>query len=233
MFPVNNIIKATFLRRVNRFVAQVEVDGKILNVHVADTGRLKEILREGRTVYITQKEDGKTEGKLLFAQMEDGLILLNTFYHSKIASMVIRDYMFKGQNIELKPEFKYRDSRIDFLVNDKILVEVKGCNLLVDNFCLFPDAPTTRGTKHLKHLIDSIKDGYKPILLILAFRDCDCFFPNIKTDKNFTDTFKEAINAGLEVNIFKIKIDQSFRVKIDDKIPVCEERWVLQKISSL
>lgn len=121
----------------------------------------------------------------------------------------------------------------DFLLNDDVLIEVKGCNLLFDRMCLFPDAPTTRGTKHLKHLIDSIKDGYKPVLLVLAFRDCECFFPNIKTDKNFAKVFKEAIYHGVEVHVFKVKIGENFEVKIDNKIPVCEEKWALQKISSL
>lgn len=228
-----NITKATFLKRVNRFVAQVLVDGKTIDVHVADTGRLKEILTEGRTVYITKTSTGKTDGKLLFAQMEDGLVLINTSYHSKIASIVIRDYLFKDRNITIKPEFKYKDSRIDFLIDENILIEVKGCNLVVDNICLFPDAPTLRGAKHLKHLIESIKDGYRPMLLILAFRECGCFFPNEKTDKNFAQMFKQAIKLGVEVNVFKVKIGEDFRVKIGNKIPVCEEKWALQKISSL
>lgn len=233
MFPAENIVRATFLRRLNRFVAQVSVGDEVLSVHVADTGRLKEILTEGRTVYIVRKNSGKTEGRLLFAKMEDGLILLNTSYHQKIALMVIREYLFKDRNIKIKPEFSYKHSRIDFLVNDDVLIEVKGCNLLFDRMCLFPDAPTTRGTKHLKHLIDSIKDGYKPVLLVLAFRDCECFFPNIKTDKNFAKVFKEAIYHGVEVHVFKVKIGENFEVKIDNKIPVCEEKWALQKISSL
>lgn len=233
MFPAENIVRATFLRRLNRFVAQVSVSGETINVHVADTGRLSEILTEGRTVYVFRKDSGKTQGKLLFAGMEDGLILINTSYHSKIASEIIRDFLFKGQDIKIKPEFQYKDSRIDFLVNDDVLIEVKGCNLLFDNLCLFPDAPTTRGAKHLKHLIDSIKDGYKPVLLVLAFRDCECFFPNIKTDKNFAMLFEEAVKEGVKVNVFKVKIGEDFKVKIDTKIPVCEEGWALQKISSL
>lgn len=233
MFPVKDIIKAKFIRRLNRFVAQVSVDGQILTVHVADTGRLKEILTEGNTVYIIKKDGGKTDGKLLFAKMEDGLVLLNTSYHSKIASELIKNHLYRDKNIRIKPEFQYRDSRIDFLVDDRILIEVKGCNLLVDDVCLFPDAPTTRGVKHLRHLISSIDDGYKPVLLILAFRDCRCFFPNVKTDKVFYQTFKKAVEHGVEVYIFKVKVEDDFRIRIDGKIEVCEERWALQKIYSL
>ncbi|MEJ5172387.1 MAG: DNA/RNA nuclease SfsA [Hydrogenothermaceae bacterium] len=229
-FDKSEIVKGRFIKRLNRFVGLVDIDGKLLNVHISDTGRLKEILTEGREVYITVSKNLKTDGKLLFARMEDGLILLNTSYHSKIAYNLIK-YIFP--DLDIKPEFKYKNSRIDFLVGSKYLVEVKGCNLLVDNLCLFPDAPTERGVKHLYHLIESKKEGYKPILLILAFRDCDCFFPNLKTDKMFFEAFKMAINEGVKYRIFKLKVDGDFNIIVDREIDVCEERWVLQKISSL
>lgn len=227
-----DIKRAVFLKRINRFVGQVLVEDRILNVHIADTGRLKEILTEGRTVYISVKNDGKTKGRLLFAEVED-LILVNTSFHSKIASFIIKDILFNKRKLKIKSEFNYKDSRIDFLVDDRFLIEVKGCNLAIDNVCLFPDAPTSRGEKHLRHLIESIKDGYKPMLLILAFRECDCFFPNFWTDRKFYNTFKEAVDYGLEINIFRIKVNNRFDIEVGRKIGLCEEKWALQKISSL
>ncbi|MCX7760040.1 MAG: DNA/RNA nuclease SfsA [Hydrogenothermaceae bacterium] len=229
-FDKSEIVKGRFIKRLNRFVGLVDVGGRLVKVHISDTGRLKEILTEGREIYITLSKNLKTDGKLLFAKMEDGFILLNTSYHSKIAYNLLKS-MFP--NLSVKPEYRYNESRIDFLVNDEYLVEVKGCNLLVDNLCLFPDAPTERGVKHLHHLIKSKKEGYKPILLILAFRDCDCFFPNLKTDKMFFEAFKMAIKEGVECRIFKLKVDEDFNIIVDREIDLCEERWALQKISSL
>ncbi|MEZ0323860.1 MAG: DNA/RNA nuclease SfsA [Hydrogenothermaceae bacterium] len=229
-FDKSKIVKGLFIKRLNRFVGQIDIDGKLFNVHIADTGRLKEILTEGREVYITLSDNLKTDGKLLFVKMEDGIILLNTSYHSKIAYNLIKNIF---PDLDIKPEFKYKESRIDFLVGDRYLIEVKGCNLLVDDICLFPDAPTERGLKHLFHLMESKNDGYKPIVLILAFRDCNCFFPNLKTDKMFFQTFKKAVDEGVDIKIFKLKTDEEFNILVDKQINLCEERWALQKISSL
>lgn len=231
--PEKDILRAEFLRRLNRFVGEVKLGDSFLKVHIADTGRLKEILTEGREVYIQKAKNLKTDGKLIAAKMEDGIILLNTSFHPKIAKSVIQDYLFKGKEIYLKSEFRYRGSRIDFLVDGRFLIEVKGCNLKKDELCLFPDAPTSRGVRQINHLVESIEEGYKPILLILAFRECSCFFPNLLTDRNFYQSFKKAVERGLEVRIFKVKVNTDFKVRIDGEIGLCEEKWALQKIYSL
>lgn len=231
-FNKDNVMRGRFLRRLNRFVGEVDIDGSSVRVHISDTGRLKEILTEGRQVYIIPSKNSKTDGKLLFVRMEDGLVLVNTAFHSKIAKEIVKKLIF-DENADIKSEVVYRDSRIDFLVNKNFFIEVKGCNLLIDEVCFFPDAPTTRGVKHLKHLIDLSKQGYDSTLLILAFRDCRCFFPNFKTDKMFYEVFNQAIKSGVKVRVFKIKVEDNFDVKVDTEINLCEEGWVLQKISSL
>ncbi|WP_421078577.1 DNA/RNA nuclease SfsA [Methanothermococcus sp. Ax23] len=75
--------------------------------------------------------------------------------------------------------------------------------------CLFPNAPTVRGTKHLKELILAKKEGYNSIILIMAVRDCKYFLPNSKMDKEFADTFYRALKNGVEFKAFKIRIDEN------------------------
>lgn len=233
MISKEDIVKGIFLKRLNRFVGEVNVGGESIKVHISDTGRLKEILTEGRQVYFQKLKGKKTEGRLLGAKMEDGVVLLNTALHPYIAKGIIKDRIFYGRKVDLKAEVVYKDSRLDFMVDGKFLIEVKSCNLLQDEVCLFPDAPTFRGVKHLRHLVQSIEEGYSPILLILAFRECKCFFPNFHTDKLFYQTFKHAVDRGVDVRIFKVKVEEDFCISVKEEIGICEERWFLQKISSI
>ena len=91
----------------------------------------------------------------------------------------------------------------------------------MEDRCLFPDAPTIRGRRHLEELILAKKRGFKSIILIMALRDCNCFFPNKETDPEFYDTFFLAMKMGVKPVIFKVKIDKELKIILDSTINLC------------
>ncbi|MDK2790778.1 MAG: sugar fermentation stimulation protein [Methanothermococcus sp.] len=226
---LGKIEKARFISRLNRFVGICEINGKRSSLHIADTGRLKEILVEGREILVLKNREGlKTDYKLLAVKMENW-ILINTSLHSKIAKKVIEYGILGFKPKKVKAEVKFGNSRLDFLVDDKIYVEVKGSNLMVNlnnlNKCLFPDAPTERGRKHIRELMKAKEQGYGSVILIMGLRDCDCFSPNFEMDKEFGEIFIEALKKGVEYVGFKIKIDENFKVVLNGKMELCRELY--------
>ncbi|ACN99261.1 sugar fermentation stimulation protein [Sulfurihydrogenibium azorense Az-Fu1] len=219
-------VSGTFLYRKNRFVGVCLLDGKEVSFHISDTGRLKEILTQGREILLLKsKQHNKLPYKLLAAKMEEGFVLINTSLHSKIGKKIIQMGLLGFKPSKIKSEIVYKDSRLDFLVDDKLYIELKGCNLLVDNRCLFPDAPTTRGLKHLKHLIEIKKEGFEAAIMILSLRECDTFLPNYNTDPNFSKIFETALKEGVKFYGFKVKFDNNFNIVYNGELEVDKQLW--------
>ncbi len=198
------LLKGKFLERENRFTAKVLVEGREARAHVADTGRLRELLKKGAPVILSHNPKGKLDYKLVSVKRGREWVLLNTQVHGKIAERAIREGLLGFKPKEVKREVKVGSSRIDFLIDGELFIEVKGCNLVESKKCLFPDAPTKRGRKHLEELIKLKERGYSCGILFLAFRNCGCFTPNEKRDHLFTETFKEALKKGIK--FFGIKL---------------------------
>ena len=137
----------------------------------------------------------------------------------KIALEMIKSgELFKANKIE--KEKKYGKSRIDFLLDKKILMEVKGCTLEENGKALFPDAPTIRGQRHITELMNALKDGYEAILLILIFVPSLCFKPNEKVDRKFSELFYNAIDEGMRVYPALMEYDGE-RVRYKKLLPLC------------
>jgi len=214
--------EAYFITRLNRFTGVCRIGGKKYRCHIADSGRLKEILTSGRKLLVVKNRPGlKTDYKVIGAEMPEGWILLNTSLHSKIGKEAIKKGVLGFVPTDIKTEFTYRNSRIDYLIDGKILVELKGCNLLQKGECLFPDAPTVRGRKHLIELMNSIKDGFKPFILIMGLRECECFRTNNQLDPIFGKTFEEALKKGVRFAGFKVGIDTNFVITLKGKMELC------------
>ncbi|MGC8868836.1 MAG: DNA/RNA nuclease SfsA, partial [Sulfurihydrogenibium sp.] len=123
----------------------------------------------------------------------------------------------------------YKDSRIDFLIDDNLYIELKGCNLKIGDVCYFPDAPTERGLKHLKHLLELKRQGFDAAIMVLSLRDCDKFLPNFETDKAFSKTFAEVISEGVKFYGFKVKFDDNYNIVYNGKLEVDKTLWTLLK----
>lgn len=197
----NNIVKGEFIDRPNRFIANVIIDNKVEVCHVKNTGRCKELLVKGNTVYL-QKSDNlnrKTKYDLIAVQKGNRLINMD----SQVVNYVALEYIPNlFENIRLiKPEYKYGNSRFDIYLetdNEKILIEVKGITLENDGVVRFPDAPTERGMKHLKELQKAVKEGYKAyVMFVVQMSDVKYFETNSETHPEFAEELRNAINNGV------------------------------------
>ena len=198
----DNITKAKFIKRPNRFIAEVELHGATETVHVKNTGRCKELLIPGCDVYLTAPDSPgrKTKYDLVAVTKSNGL-LINI--DSQAPNKVAKEWL-SGQGYDkVIPEYTYGDSRIDFYMekgSEKYLMEVKGCTLEVDGTGYFPDAPTERGVKHIHELIKAKQKGYNTMLAFVIQMDgIKEVRPNIETHPEFGIAMEEARKAGVEV----------------------------------
>ena len=168
-----NVSRAVFLERLNRFVARVELDGKTETVHVKNTGRCRELLIPGSEVWLTRSgnPERKTKYDLVAVRKQNG-VLFNI--DSQAANAVTLEWLRRQDWDEIHPEYTYGASRMDFFMRKgdrKYLMEVKGCTLERDGVGYFPDAPTERGTKHIRELTRAVAEGYTAILAFVIPMD--------------------------------------------------------------
>ncbi|WP_129407876.1 DNA/RNA nuclease SfsA [Marinitoga lauensis] len=196
IYSIGETIQGIFLERPNRYLAKVLVKNRIEDVHVHDPGRLKELLYENNDVLIKEVNNPKRKTKydLIAAKKEDEYVLVNSMYHRYIAEKILKE-KYK----DLKAEVRYNNSRIDFLADSKIWIEIKGCTLSKNNIALFPDAPTKRGLKHLNELIELKNKGYETHVYFLIFSRAKYFSPNWETDPDFSKKLIEAKKNGVKI----------------------------------
>ena len=205
-----NITKAKFIKRPNRFIAEVEIDGQREIVHVKNTGRCKELLLPGCEVWLTAPgtPDRKTKYDLVAVRKDNG-ILFNI--DSQAPNKVVKEWLALQSYDVVIPEYTYGDSRIDFYMergSQKYLMEVKGCTLEVDGVGYFPDAPTERGVKHIRELIKAKEAGYTAILAFVIQMDgVSEVRPNVDTHPEFGTALEEAKKAGVEVWFLKCHVE--------------------------
>ncbi len=210
-----NITPATFLRRPNRFIAEVDLNGKAEIVHVKNTGRCKELLLPGAEVYLTAPgtPGRKTTYDLVSVRKPSGL-LINM--DSQAPNKVMLEYLKKQGYSRIIPEYTYGNSRIDFYMErcdengvvSRYLTEVKGCTLEVDGVGYFPDAPTIRGVKHLQELAKAAGEGYHAALAFVIQMDgITEVRPNIETHPEFGTALQEAKAAGVEVQFLTCHVE--------------------------
>ena len=210
-----NITKAEFIDRPNRFIAHVTVDGHDETVHVKNTGRCKELLIPGCTVYLTASENPSRKTRYdLVAVIKDNGLLINI--DSQAPNKVVAEYLQKLSYDVIIPEYTFGDSRIDFYMEkkrsrgkvEKYLMEVKGCTLERSGIGYFPDAPTERGVKHIHELIKAKKEGYHAILaFVIQMEGISQVRPNIETHPEFGKAMEEAKAAGVEVWFFQCHVE--------------------------
>lgn len=219
------IHKAVFLSRPNRFIAQVELDGQKETVHVKNTGRCKELLIPGATVFIQEQNrpSRKTRFDLISVLKNGCVINMDSQAVNQVAEEFIRDGNLFNNVRMLRREKTYKDSRFDLYLEtdtDKIFVEVKGVTLEIDSMARFPDAPTLRGLKHIHELCDCVDNGYKAcILFVIQMKGISSFSPNDETQPEFRAALKQAEAKGVMVKAFDCLVTEDILV-MDKEIPV-------------
>ena len=221
----SNIYKGTFIERPNRFIAICEIDGKKETCHVKNTGRCRELLVKGATVYLEKSSNPsrKTQFDLIAVEKNGKLINMDSqipnFVVAESLNKIFRDIIF------VKQEYKYGNSRFDIYVEtrtEKIFVEVKGVTLEDDGVVRFPDAPTERGIKHLKELQKAVKEGYRAcVVFLVQMNNVKYFEPNYKTHPEFAEELKRAYKNGVEIFVYdsvvtphEIKLNNPIKIKM-------------------
>lgn len=200
------MVVGKFLSRPNRFIAMVEIDGQAEVCHVKNTGRCKELLPEGATVWLEESNNPsrKTKYDLITVMKQGRLINMDSQAPNKVFGEWVKESGFFKDITLIKPECKYKNSRFDFYMEasgERHFIEVKGVTLEEDGVLMFPDAPTQRGVKHLRELMDAVEDGYGGhIFFVAQMEDCKYFTPNRKTHPVFAETLKEAEQKGVSVH---------------------------------
>ena len=230
----NNVIGARFISRPNRFIAKVELFGDEITVHVKNTGRCRELLVPGATVYL-EKGDApgrKTPYDLIATEKvcENGkTVLINM--DSQCPNTLVAEWlqgsgMFSDSAV-IRREVTLGDSRFDIYVEDgdrRAFIEVKGVTLESGGVAMFPDAPTQRGIKHLMGLADCISLGYEAyVFFVIQMKGVNVFKPNRATHPAFADALLYAKGAGVKVLAYdvvvspdEIYIDRPVSVKLED-----------------
>lgn len=199
-----NMVAGIFLARPNRFIAHIEIDGNLEICHVKNTGRCRELLPVGATVWCQQFDNPNRKTKFDLITVQKGQRLINMDSHAP--NIAAKEWLLAGglgQIDELKAEYTHGDSRFDFSFRKdgrRCFLEVKGVTLENNGICAFPDAPTERGVKHLKGLTSLARDGYGAyVLFVIQMADVNCLRPNDTTDPAFGKALREAAENGVQV----------------------------------
>lgn len=220
-----NIKEGIFINRPNRFIAEVEINGKKEICHVKNTGRCKELLISGAKVFLEESdnESRKTKYDLISVYKDKNLINMDSNAPNKVVcEWISSGKLFKNVTL-IKPETKYQNSRFDFYVETdkkKIFIEVKGVTLEENGIASFPDAPTERGIKHIKELIESTENGYDAyVIFVVQMKGCVSFTPNRKTHPQFAEELLNAQKHGVKILCVDCKVSKD-ELMIDDYIEV-------------
>ena len=222
-----NTVGGLFLRRINRFVAEVLVDGKQEYVHVKNTGRLKELLVPNAkvTLQISDDPNRKTVYDLI-SVYKPKLKWVNI--DSFAPNVLMKQFLENGGFYDVvKPEYSYGDSRFDFYMESqgsKYLREVKGCTLTADpgtGTGFFPDAPTERGVKHLNELAEAAKNGFHcSICFVIQMNGIHMVHPNNATQPEFGRALIRAAKAGVSVIYYSCHVEAD-SIKITSEMGDC------------
>lgn len=220
-----SIRPALFLSRPNRFIARVELDGREETVHVKNTGRCRELLVPGRTVWLEEGSNPNRKTKYdLIAVDKDGLLVnMDAQAPNKVfAEWAQAGHFIPGLTL-LRPETTWGKSRFDFYweAGDRRgFVEVKGCTLEDNGFCRFPDAPTERGVKHLNELAACMADGFEAaVCFVIQMEGMKSFSPNDATHPAFGEALRAAAKQGVQVLAVGCHVEPD-NLQITHSIPV-------------
>ena len=223
----SELVDATFIRRLNRFAALVNIDGRETTIHVANTGRMRELLTPGRPVLLrpAAKPGRKTAFDLMLVDLGHALcstdsrlpprLVEEAFLHGKLPQ-------FSGFH-QARREVTYEESRFDLMLSGDegiCYVETKSVNLVENRVALFPDAPTERGRKHLQTLTKAVAAEHRAAAFFVIQRpDADAFRPHPTAAPAFAAALREAASQGVEIYAYNCNVTRH-EIAINRSIPV-------------
>jgi len=226
------LIKGKLIKRYKRFFADINIKNKIITAHCPNTGSMMGLLNANNDVWVSKNNNPKRKLKftLEIIKVKNNLVGVNTHLANKIvyhglSNNLINEFK-KCENIK-KEFFFNKETRFDFLIqkkNQKIFVEVKNVTLFRENkIAEFPDAITSRGSKHLNTLVEAIKKGYKSyILFLVQIQNTEYFKIAKDIDKKYYQNYLIAKKAGVQFLSYRCKIDPK-EIKIEKKLKILDE----------
>ena len=226
------LIKGKFLKRYKRFFADIKVNKEIIIAHCPNTGSMMGLLNENNDAWVLKNENPKRKLKytLQILKTSKNVIGVNTHLANKLVHEGLQNNTlleFKKLDKIFTEKFYNKESRFDFLVEKnkkKIFIEVKNVTLIRDaKTSEFPDAITTRGSKHIKTLIDAHKKGYECyVLFLVQIENCKYFRIAKDIDNEYYENYKLAKKSGVKFIAYNCKVG-SKEIKIDKKIKILDE----------
>ncbi len=227
-----SLIKGKLVKRYKRFFTDIKLNKEIVVAHCPNTGSMKGLLEEGNEVLISKNDDPKRKLKytLEIIKVKKNLVGVNTHFANKIVHYGLSHNLISElkDNDTIKSEvFFNKETRFDFFLkknNQKIFVEVKNVTLFRSKkIAEFPDAITSRGTKHLKTLIDATKKGYKTyILFLIQIEKIEHFKIAKDIDKDYYDNYLLAKKAGVNFLAYRCKVN-SKEIKIEKRVKIIND----------
>jgi len=227
-----SLVKGKLIKRYKRFFTDVKLGKEVVTAHCPNTGSMKGLLDEGNDVYLLPNNDPKRKLKygLEIIKSRKNLVGVNTHIANRIAQHALENNLIKElKNSDLiKPEvFFNKETRFDFLIEknkQKSFIEVKNVTLFRSkDTAEFPDAVTSRGTKHLLAFIDAIKKGYKCYLLFLVqIQNMEKFKIAKDIDKEYYNNYLIAKKVGVNFLAYRCDIS-SKKIFIDKKLKIIDD----------
>lgn len=223
-----NILKAEFINRPNRFHGNILLDNEEIKVHVPNTGRCREILIPGCTVFLREEnnEARKTPYDLIAAYKGNKLISIDSHIPNKVVDEALRNKRIEGleKYTNILREKTFGKSRFDFKLStdkgEEYFLEVKGVTLEDDGHSRFPDAPTERGARHLLELIEAKKQGYGVgVIFLIQLEEVSKFSPNDETDKKFGVALRLAKECGVDIFAYNCIVTEE-SIEINEKVEI-------------
>lgn len=224
----SHTVTGRFLSRPNRFIAHAEIEGREEICHVKNTGRCRELLVPNAEIILEQASNPLRKTKYDVIAVRKGERLINM--DSQIPNFVAEEWLKKGilfsREAVIQREKKYGNSRFDLYIEDKgrrIFMEVKGVTLEENNVVRFPDAPTSRGVKHIKELIECQKDGFEAYLMfVIQMQDVSYMMPNWNTHREFGEALAEAGKSGVNILAYDCVVKED-EIILNQPVPVILE----------
>jgi len=226
------LIKGKLIKRYKRFFVDVKLNKETITAHCPNTGSMMGLLNENNDVFISKNNNPKRKLKygLELIKANNNLVGINTHKANKIVNHALENNLITElkNNDRITPEvFFNKETRFDFLIEKnkkKSFIEVKNVTLFRDKETAeFPDAITSRGSKHLLTLIDAIKKGYKTYLIFLIQIENMKYFKIAKDiDSNYYKNYLVAKKAGVNFLAYGCKINVN-EIYIDNKIKIKDE----------
>ena len=223
----DRLLQGSLIKRYKRFFVEIKYKNEILTCHCPNSGSMLGLLKKNNKVWFSKSNnpDRKLKYTLEIIEVENQMVGVNTFLTNKIILEALKSKKISNLILfnNIKPESKFsKDTRFDFFLSnnkEKCFLEVKNVTLSrTKKIAEFPDAITSRGTKHLEKLIEARKLGYKSYILYLIQReDCNFFKIAEDIDNEYKIAFEKAIKNGVKILCYDCKLSNE-EIKLNRKI---------------